>query len=315
MHNKFFKTLVSIEAKIKEEQDRNHQLKQDYIQQVQCLLESNNNMTEMVREIKNVQNAWKQVGITDRGVDQRLWREFRKLCDAIFAKRDEEKIHQNQIQAAEMEKAEELCRRLESLLNDDLQIEIFQELNKNFSALMSGKKHPLKNRFERLKKQAIEILKNSEKREAEKFVNELIRKANLCDQLESGADVEVVDAQWESETKLTGELELLLNDRLQRAKSGNHNYAEPEAAEEICVRMEILAHINSPESSQAIRFKLQVDRLDQQLSKGIKDDRSKIDQLKALQIQWYSLGPIQHSGNDLKKRFDKAAEATTSNNT
>jgi hypothetical protein len=183
---------------------------------------------------------------------------------------------------------------------------------------MSGKKHPLINRFEQLKKQAIEILKNGEKREAEKFLNELIRKANLCDQLEkqleTSTDVEVVDAQWESETKLTEELELLLNDRLERAKSGNHNYAEPETVEEICVRMEILAHINSPDSSQAIRFKLQVERLDQQLSKGIKDDRSKLDQLKALQIQWYSLGPIQHGGNNLKKRFDKAAEAITSSN-
>ncbi len=315
MHNKFFKTLVSIEAKIKEEQDRNHQLKQDYIQQVQCILESDNNMTEMVRAIKNVQNAWKQVGITDRGVDQRLWIEFRKLCDAIFAKRDEEKIHRDQIQAADMQSAEELCRRLESLLNDDLQIKIFQEVNKKFSTLMSGKKHPLRNRFEQLKKQASEILKNGEKRDAEKFLNELIRKADLCKRLETGADVKAVDGQWESETKLTEELELLLNHRFQRAKSGNHNYAEPELAEEICVRIEILAHINSPESSQTIRFKLQVERLDQQLSKGIKDDRSKFDQLKALQIQWYSLGPIQHGGNELKKRFDKAAKAITSNNT
>jgi hypothetical protein len=271
-------------------------------------------MAELVREIKSVQNAWKQVGITDRGVDQRLWIEFRKHCDAIFAKRDEEKIQRDQIKAAEMEKAEELCRRLKSLLNDDLQIETFKEVNKDFSALMSGKKHPLQNRFEQLKKQANEILKNGVKRKAEKFLNELIRKANLCHQLETGADVEVVDAKWESETKLTGELELLLNDRLERAKSGNHNYAEPEAAEEICVRMEILAHISSPDSSQTIRFRLQVERLDLQLSKGIKDDRSKFDQLKALQIQWYSLGPIQHGGNDLKKRFDKAAEAITSNN-
>ena len=313
MHNRFFNTLEAIEAKLREEQDRNHQLKQDYIQQVQSLLESDNNMTEMVSEIKNVQHAWKQVGITDRGVDQRLWKEFRKHCDAVFAKRDEEKNHRHQIQTAEMERAEELCCRLESLLNNDLEIEVFQEVNRDFSALMSGKKHSLQNRFEKLKKQAAEILKDGPRHEAEKFLNELVRKVRLCEQLETGAALEEVDAKWEGETKLTDDLELLLNDRLERAKSGNYEYVDPKTAEEICVRMEILAHIDSPDSSQHIRFKLQVARLDQQLSKGIKDDRSKSDQFKALQLQWYSMGPIQIDGIGLKKRFNKAAEAITFN--
>jgi exonuclease SbcC len=89
IHHRFFNTLESIEAKIGEEQDRNHRLKQGYILQVQSLLETDD-VTKMIREIKNVQSAWKQVGTTDRGVDQRLWKEFRKLCDATFAKRDEE---------------------------------------------------------------------------------------------------------------------------------------------------------------------------------------------------------------------------------
>jgi hypothetical protein len=311
MHNKFFNALESIEAKIGEEQERNHLLKQGYILQVQSLLETDD-VTKMIRETKNVQSAWKQVGITDRGVDQRLWKEFRKLCDASFAKRDEEKVHRDQIHTAEMQRAEELCGRLESLLNNDLQIESFQEVSKEFSVLMSGKKHSLKNRFEQLKKQGVEILKNSDKREAEKFLNELVRKVSLCEQLETGAALEEIDAKWESETILTEDLELLLNNRWERAKSGNYDYADPATAEEICVRMEILAHIDSPDSSQSIRFKLQVERLDLQLSKGIKDDRSKFDQLEALQLRWYSMGPIQHDGIGLKKRCSKAAKAITS---
>ena len=314
MHNRFFNVLESIEAKLREEQDRNHLIKQGYILRVQSLLETDD-MTKMIREIKNVQNAWKQVGITDRGVDQKLWKVFRKLCDAVFAKREEEKNHRDQIHTAELKRAEELCRRLESLLNDDLQIEALQEMSNEFSALMSGKKHSLQNRFEHLKKQGVEILKNSDKRETEKFLNELVRKVSLCKQLETGAALEVIDAKWEGKTKLTNDLELLLNDRLERAKSGNCEYAEAKTVEEICVRMEILAHINSPDSSQPIRFKLQVERLDQQLSKGIKDDRSQFDQLAALQLRWYSMGPIQHGGIGLQKRFSKAAKTITSNNT
>lgn len=76
--------------------------------------------------------------------------------------------------------------------------------------------------------------------------------------------------------------------------------------------MEILAHISSPESSQGIRMKLQVERLDRQLSKGIKEDRTVVEQLDELQAHWYCMGPIQHGEKEFKKRFDRA-ESTIKN--
>ncbi len=312
MNIKFFQVLGSIEDKLKKEQHRNHQLKQGYIQQVQVLLESANNMATTVHEIKNIQHSWKQVGVTDRGTDQKLWAEFRRHCDAIFARRDEEKLQQEQMLAAETEKANELCRKLESLLNDDLQVESFQKVNKSFLSLVTGRKNPAQHRFEQLRNRAYKILISNEKRKDEKALNELIRKVDLCEQLETGTNLEIIKTQWRSKTKLSEELERMLDERYQRAQSGNYHYASMEIAEELCVRMEILAHINSPESSQGIRIKLQVERLDRQLSKGIKENRSKSEQLKDLQIQWYSLGPIQQDANELKKRFIKAGKAIAS---
>ncbi|WP_156498322.1 DUF349 domain-containing protein, partial [Oleiphilus sp. HI0079] len=40
---------------------------------------------------KTLQNEWQQVGITEHKKDRALWKAFRKSCDAIFERRDEER--------------------------------------------------------------------------------------------------------------------------------------------------------------------------------------------------------------------------------
>lgn len=313
MHRKFFQTLAQIEDKLKKEQERNHQLKQECIQQVKILIDADENMSTKVREIKNIQNVWKDIGVTDRGIDQKLWLEFRKHCDAVFALRDEEKHQREQIQAAEVEKAEGLCVQLESLLADDsLETATIQGLYQNFTLLAMAGKHPLQRRFARLQERVRKQIKEGEKRQEDNVFYEFKRKVELCEQLETDADPQTIMAQWQGAAKLPEELELLVNKRYQCAQSGICHYAVAEEADEICVRVEMLAHINSPDSSQGVRLRLQVERLDQQLSKGIKENRSKFEQLRALQVQWYSMGPVQHNAGELKTRFDQAVKVITS---
>ncbi|MCZ6501724.1 MAG: hypothetical protein O6945_04325, partial [Gammaproteobacteria bacterium] len=115
-----------------------------------------------------------------------------------------------------------------------------------------------------------------------------------------------IATQWVGVLDLPQKLAEVINIRFEQAQRGDIQYAKATQIEEICVKMEMLAHISSPESSQGIRMKLQVERLDKQLSKGIKEDRTVVEQLAELQEHWYCMGPIQHGEKEFKMRFDKA---------
>jgi len=69
---------------------------------------------------------------------------------------------------------------------------------------------------------------------------------------------------------------------------------------EICVRMEILANIESPSSEQALRMSLQVERLKNDFGQS----ENVRDQFDELTRQWYGLGPVREEIREsLKNRF------------
>ena len=262
IHDRFNQAMLPIQRKLKEEEDRNHQLKRDLVSEVEILYETNDDISSLVALVKRIQSRWKKVGITDRGTDQKLWKEFRKICDDIFEKRDKENADR------ELKKAEEAQQAKQR-----------------------------------------KMLKESAERNKDDVLKELKRKAELCNQLEKGADEKSIATQWVGVLDLPQKYADVINIRFEQALRGDIQYAKATQVDEICVRMEMLAHVSSPESSQGIRMKLQVERLDKKLSKGIREDRTVIEQLEELQEYWYCMGPVQHGEKEFKKRFDKAESA------
>ncbi len=75
-----------LHAHIKNAWDGNIQRKKDIIDETKALLEQP--LDTQVAGAKRLQAAWRDVGPTPRGVDQRLWKEFRAVCDQVFANRN-----------------------------------------------------------------------------------------------------------------------------------------------------------------------------------------------------------------------------------
>ena len=55
-------------------------------------------LEDQVTGAKRIQAQWRDVGPTPRGVDQRLWKEFRAVCDQIFANRSAEQVREREAQ-------------------------------------------------------------------------------------------------------------------------------------------------------------------------------------------------------------------------
>jgi len=114
--------------KLASEWKKNLDQKQVYVERARALVNEEGSLATIINEAKSLQMSWRDVGITPRGQDQRLWREFRIQSDKIFARRDQEK---KQIHEQRTKLNAELLSECENLLST---IEIYErEITENKS--------------------------------------------------------------------------------------------------------------------------------------------------------------------------------------
>lgn len=82
-----------LHSELKTRWDQNVEARRQIIQQAQNLLDDPGDQAP-TEQAKRLQAQWKQTGPAPRAVDQRLWREFRAVCDQIFQRRQAEYAEQ-----------------------------------------------------------------------------------------------------------------------------------------------------------------------------------------------------------------------------
>ena len=105
------KTCDKIYSHIKDEYERNITRKKELIEQARSYVELED-LREAIDKAKGIQREWKEVGLTPRQVDRKLWNDFRGACDGVFARLDDQRKQQN---AARNERAEEAKARAEQV--------------------------------------------------------------------------------------------------------------------------------------------------------------------------------------------------------
>jgi hypothetical protein len=308
--------MEKLENKVEAEEQKNEGLKQELIQRIKQLLEEDLPVSELVAETKKIQSQWKSIGITHRAADQKLWKEFRSQCDLVFARRDEVRDAQQQQENQQLDAARAVIDELRSLLQQDEPVkqDELRQLRSRFKKLKPEKQGTqLDKEFNKLFKDAESRIKQQDHADEMQMISELKRKAAICSKLEA-RDItpEQADAEWEGDIELDQELTDQLNERRNLAINGDFDSnvlaKNQEAAELICVRMEILADLESPPEAKERRMQYQVERLNRGLSKGERETRSPTEQLREIQRNWYCLGPVADNQARLNQRF-LAAEA------
>jgi exonuclease SbcC len=79
-----------IYAHLEQEYGRNIERKKALIEEAKALVEAAD-LKPAIERAKAIQREWKGVGLTPQRLDRPLWKEFRKTCDAIFARLGEER--------------------------------------------------------------------------------------------------------------------------------------------------------------------------------------------------------------------------------
>jgi len=93
-HKALDKVCNRIYAHLEAEYARNIEAKKALVEEAKALVETED-LKQAIDRAKAIQREWKETGLTPQRVDRPLWKEFRKTCDAIFARLGEERNQRN----------------------------------------------------------------------------------------------------------------------------------------------------------------------------------------------------------------------------
>lgn len=311
-----------IHQKLKSFYQQNKAAKLALIEQAQTCV-SAEQLPQAIEQIKSLQQQWKTIGKSYPKEDQHLWHEFRKHCDAVFARRAQVTAELNEARAAQIEQAEAIINTLRGYLALPAQEliasqHLIAEQQTAFNAIDLARE-PAKALQASLKQTVSEITSkiNAERNQAEirrwqdlfLLSNQLrqLELAVLADSQEVNALADACSQQLDAPPALPNGSLVLLTERLSQAKQVTrelqlqnlHNLRI------LCLRAEIISNKESPESERNLRMNYLMQQLQQGLGK-------RDDSLEALVFEWISLGAIADS--DYQSLEQRLLECLSSNN-
>ncbi len=281
--------------------------KEALIAKVGALAEKEINQ-HLINQTKELQAAWKAVGMTPRDKDQQLWEQFNGVCRKIFqadkARRDTRRKEENSHfdlakQYIDEVKALELTQSPEALTAIQQQFAIlpFNTDDRGADKL----KQAFENACTAYEQQRDALESNSIKGD----FAELIRKARLCHAIELNQqqdDLPALLEQWGDKPINNA----LWHKAIEKRKSNaldNKDQATKEyttARQLLCVRLEILLDVESPSADKAMRMEYQLEQLQNRNRKSQGFDEI----LEELAVSWFVAPPANADvADELESRF------------
>ncbi len=342
LERRFRTALKRLDDRLGVEREANQRLKHELIARIEALA-SAPDLERAIEETKRLQSQWHTTVAARQRDENRLWQQFRAACDAVFERRRQ----RHEAQTAEMgenlrlreairAEAEALARSeseaavdgpdalpaLEARWQEAAQLPVPRQATAELDRSWRQALHQIQSgRQERLTAQSRHTL------------DLLASQSQVCSELEQALErgedatcaIAAAEAQWQAlgphpEDRLHQGMAARFQRALESAAWGPAELAEQRAANareraEICLRLEILAQIDSPPECAAERLAFQVNRLQEHLATG--EGNSQVTSINLIE-RWFLAGPAPTTeAGGLERRFEQArtalrqAEATT----
>ncbi len=327
---RFDRVLTVIQQRLDEEYQRNITAKQQLITAAESAA-AVEDVRAAVERVKQLQQQWKTVGPVPRREDQRLWKAFRKNCDAVFDMRQQHSDEFKAGLAAEQQRAEALCASVQALLpltgpaliDSRPQLEAFKAAFKALGQLPRASEKKLRESFAGLLEQYEQQLSAQRLRANEQLWLALLEVAGALQAVAlariEGGDNDAAGEQLGSMLEACrqgekpwpkGGLEAV-ESRLQGIESpaGEEDlHVNAETLRRLCIRAEIACDIDSPDEDKERRMAWQVERLQQGMGQGLTSGAGADSQgaravMQALVFEWLA-APVVVAG-DYKMLFKR----------
>ncbi len=297
-------------------------VKKEFIIAQASALETHSPLADAISKAKGLQSKWKNAGTADRKSDQKLWKIFRTHVDAVFAKQAEEKQQEIDVQNKLQSHLVQLCEEVENHLS--LKGDALRAVSSQIAGAKAawqeheGNNTTLNSRFEKANKAyqlAIVELNEDDRREQR---NRLKKAAEIIWEFDDNnhLDSNVADNLKQEFEKLlshfdTSQSKQLLN-RFDLDRSSEITVETNNAANELCIQLEILAGIESPKEAQQARMNFQISKLNESFnSNNDASEMSKESRFLNLVNSWYLLAPLpSQQRKTYQIRVDSAMNST-----
>lgn len=323
LQQRFNEALSALREHRKGALKQHNAVKRELIVKAKALVEQDD-LPGAIREAKQLQQQWKDLGPGSYKDDKVLWAEFRAACDALFARRDSSeggsKPAGKKDAKTTARKNPEISRQLsqlESLLSlDDAAFvesrEEFQQLNKSLKALLQAEfgsaRNPVKEKFRKLEQRYRARQKASPDKKTlqlQEFASEQSawlseQEMTVINQKGQPAADDLTARQTEYKAVSDNHVSQLLLDRLQQLEANINAPAalrkiqddNAQAAREICVDAEIMLGKETPAADKAIRMQQQLKQLEKGLGQVLATRADRQSHLQKAMLTLECMGPL-----------------------
>ncbi|TDK63482.1 DUF349 domain-containing protein [Sapientia aquatica] len=287
LESEFTEKLAVLERPLIEARQAALQVREQLIASVADLVASDRDAADKVQQ---AQQRWQQEALAlplERKDEQRLWKQFRAACDAIFEQRKANMDSQKQRRQQQANEKQACCEKLEQLLIENpsassAQINAVLRTAKQEWRELSAQNRGMETRFDAAVSALEQQLSELDKVAKQAQLELLHAKIAICQQVESAIDLLEVsesqiaawEADWEEKNQAGGKLigsSAQLNKAVQKRfsnalaalKNGRDSTKVDRASvgvqlDELLLKLEILAGLPSPTELTQQRLQMQV---------------------------------------------------------
>lgn len=318
VRTRFDAAIATINNKLLAEQKNNEEKKLQLVEAAKSVA-SMVDLEKAAERVRQLQDQWKQIGITRRHEDQKLWQALQEQTGLVFEKRRTRQQEQQQTQQGNIDRAKQLCEQIAALarLDDKAlaqsggEFDRLQADYKSITDIPEKNQPPIKKQFYAACDAYRQQLAGISQRQQQSQLQELARRAQLCSALETQASdsaVAAVREQWQQHS-LPAEWEQAIEKRLQQAIATAQQGTQPDYSaneqrlRKLCIELEILFDAETPEEDRPCRREYQLRKLQEGLGQAAANNRNAL--LEQLLVQWYCASPATTEiQQQLQARFD-----------
>lgn len=288
INNQFNLALQPVKSAIKAFHQENKTLKQQLITSAEKLL-AEDDIYAAVNQVKTLQTQWRNTGYSGAKIENKLWQNFRKINDDIFAKREQQSALEKSATTAKVTELENSLQALEEKFANVTQLNDLQQFEQALQILrqeVTQQKPKMINLEKQLNAKEKVIAK---KIVDDKIANEKRQWTYLFSALEQGVENEQSFIEQSDYQLLNGFWQKKLKELANKDNETNR--------EEATLELEILSGIPSPSHLQQRRMIVQVNLMQAQMSSGVAID------VPAKFSQWLMLGKFSQQDVELLQRL------------
>jgi hypothetical protein len=305
----FDAAMARLHARLNAWHERNAEQKHSLIKRARHLLTLEDGR-EAIDAVKRLQSQWKETPAGSRDQDQRLWSEFRELCDAVYKKRQQAFADYTAGLEANKAKALALCEEAErlaalsgmALLEGAAKISDWRSAFDALDEMPRADARALQGRFERALDLCETRLAQQHERDEEQSYSNLFEAGRHIQsyawavaQNAGGTELQIL--KQAAETFIAGVQRWpkggpqALSETLTRAgaMSGADIAASERALRTLCIRCEIHSETPTPAEDEGLRREYQVQRLMRGMGQGTQTNEG---DWHSIAFEWIRSGAV-----------------------